>query len=172
MTRIRFTLLACTLAISSLPALAKKAAHPIHKDVDVVEINDADREMQKAFTRARATFKNFMQTVGHNNPRFANVAVKVAIRQGKKTDYLWVTPFSPQEDGWYLGTLSDMPTKVSNVKPEDLIKFKATAIVDWMYVDKETNVMHGNYTTCVLMKNAPEEERAQMKRVYGLDCLR
>jgi uncharacterized protein YegJ (DUF2314 family) len=171
MTRTRLVLLASALLLAGLPAWAKKANHPIHHDVEVLEINAADRDMQKAFTYARATLDTFLPIAASKDPRYSTVSLKVTVRQGKKTEYLWVSPFTVKGDT-FTGSVNNEPTIVTNVNPGQDIKFKRADIVDWLYVDTQTQVMHGNFTTCVQMKNAPAEEIAQMKRAYGLDCSR
>jgi uncharacterized protein YegJ (DUF2314 family) len=171
MTRTRLVLLATMFVLTGHAAWAKKANHPIHHDVEVVEINAADRDMQKAFTYARATLNTVLPIAASKDPRYDTVSLKVTVHQGKKTEYLWVSPFTVKGDT-FTGSVNNEPTIVTNLNPGQDIQFKRADIVDWMYVDTQTKIMHGNFTTCVMMKNAPADEVKEMKSAYGLDCTR
>ena len=43
-------------------------------------------------------------------------------------------------------------------------------IVDWMYIDRSAQRMHGNFTACALLARQPKEEAEEAKRSWGLVC--
>jgi uncharacterized protein YegJ (DUF2314 family) len=128
-----------------------------------------DAAMKAAFAKARATLERFLALARKPPAGARSFSVKVAVRDGPRVEYLWVTPFAPQGDG-FTGEIGQTPEQVSNVKEGQQIRFGRSEIVDWMYVDSTANKMHGNYTTCALLTQAPADEAESMKRDYGLDC--
>ena len=53
-----------------------------------------------------------------------------------------------------------------------LAPFKRADVVDWMYTEADTRIMHGNFTTCAQLSHAPESDVREIKKRYGLDCTR
>lgn len=171
MNPIRLTLLAVTLAFAAGPLLAKKPSKTPKKDDEVVEINENDPAMKAAFKQAQATLDTFLATVIPTSPKFDAVAVRIVLHEGKKSEYFWAMPFKVDGEG-FQGAINNVPRVVHTVKYGQEIKFKRADIVDWMYVDSQAKVMHGNFTTCAQLTKAPPAHAKEMKKVYGLDCER
>ncbi|MDV7397719.1 DUF2314 domain-containing protein, partial [Arthrospira platensis SPKY1] len=89
---------------------------------------------------------------------------------GPHTEYLWVMPVGTADGQKFQGQLNDVPQCIQTLTLAQEVTFKRADIVDWMYQDTKTKIMHGHYTTCALMKKAPAKELSEMKSRYGLDC--
>lgn len=185
MTRPASLALAALLAALSLsPALAKDqaASQPSAKTEtkkeaakkdEVVELNPDDPAVKAAVKKAQATFDDFIKTVSVQppNPNIGNIAVRVALREGKKVEYVWLTPFTILKNG-YKGRINAVPTIVKRYQFTQQVPFKREDVVDWMYTEADTKIMRGNFTTCAQLATAPESDVKEMKRLYGLDCSR
>lgn len=160
--------LAASLSIVHGSAMAqRKAAQP--KNDEVVEIKAADPAMRAAFKKAQSTLNDFLLVTQAPGNKLQSVALRIVIHQGKKTEYLWVTPFTVRGMG-FSGKVNNMPTVLTNIQMGQEVIFARKDVVDWMYVDPATKTMHGNFTTCALLQKAPASEVNEMKKRYGLDC--
>jgi uncharacterized protein YegJ (DUF2314 family) len=183
MKRIVPVLLASCLALlAAHPAVAaKKAAKPAStksaekkaekkEAADVTDIDPNDPDMKAAVQKAQDTLETVLKISESKDPKYDAIAVRINVRDGALSEYIWMNPFHATEKG-YAGTIGNSPAVVKNVKGGQEFEFARTDIVDWMYVDKEAKAMYGNFTTCVLMKKrAKPDEIAQIKAAFGLDC--
>lgn len=181
MTRSAGLLFAALLALTLPPAFAKDKPTPKQpakaesakdgKKDEVLEINPEDPAVKAAVKKAQATFDDFIKTVSVQpaNPNIGNIAVRVALREGKKVEYVWLTPFTILKNG-YTGRINALPTIVKRYQFTQQVPFKREDVVDWMYTEADTKIMRGNFTTCAQLATAPESEVKEMKRLYGLDC--
>lgn len=126
--------------------------------------------MKRAFTEAQRTLNQFLMATSGDNPNLDNVGVRARFTSGPHTEYLWVMPVGTADGKSFKGQINDMPKQIRTLTLAQEVQFKREDIVDWMYQDTKTKVMHGHYTTCALMKDAPKTELAEMKQRYGLDC--
>ncbi|MCH8180175.1 MAG: DUF2314 domain-containing protein [Proteobacteria bacterium] len=137
----------------------------------VVEIDERDPVMRAAFRQAQATLDDFLQIAASRDPKYQSLSLRVGIREGKRKEFFWITPFQADGDG-FQGEISNTPTRLRHIKEGQVWRFKRSEVVDWMYIDASRRSMQGNFTTCVQLAKAPPEEVAQLKRAYGLDCQR
>jgi uncharacterized protein YegJ (DUF2314 family) len=134
---------------------------------EVAMVDGDDEDMAKAVKEARATLPGFLKLAQNPRNTMHSIAVKVAVRDAKQTEYFWITPFKKTRYG-YAGLIDNEPRLVKSVRANSRIRFKESEIIDWMYV--EDNRMHGNYTSCAILKKESEEERLAFKKELGLDC--
>jgi uncharacterized protein YegJ (DUF2314 family) len=168
--RIHLAALAAILGLAHVVALAKpKAAPAPKKDDEVVDIQASDPDMKAAFKKAQSTLDEFLAAVRGKDKQFQNIALRIVLHQGKKTEYIWVTPFTETAKG-FSGTVNNLPTVITNLQLGQQIVFGRKDVVDWMYVDPVAKVMHGNFTTCALLRKGPPDDAKEMKKRYGLDC--
>ena len=118
---------------------------------------------------AKATLDGFLRITESPPPNAASFAVKVAISDKKETEYFWISPFSWSGDS-FEGRLNSTPRLVKHVREGQNLQFKRTDIVDWMYVDRAAQRMHGNFTACALLTKEKPEEAARFQKHYGLEC--
>ncbi len=148
----------------------RKAFSNAHKNTPVAEFKDQDPAMRAAFKKAQASLDQFFTETSHPSENMETIALKVAVREGKRIEYFWITPFTRDLHGQvFSGAIDAKPTILKKLKEDQVVKFKRADIVDWMYVQISPRVMHGNYTTCVQAKDSPAD-LAALKAQYGLDC--
>lgn len=162
-------------AVTAAPPVAKAAAPAASaakaKGEEVVEINDRDPAMQAAFKKARASLDEFFKVVSAGDPTNDAPSLRIKVEDGGTTEYVWVHPF--ERDGKeFKGQVNNIPSKLKKLAVGGTLRFKRADIVDWTYFDRKARVMHGNFTTCAQLSNAPAKEAAQIKEAYGLDCKR
>lgn len=161
---------------ASRQAPPAKAAAPKSKTADqkkeVVDFNADDPAMRSAFIQAQRTLEDFMRAASGNKPHIDSIGVRVRLREGERVEYLWVMPVETADGRQFRGVVNDMPRVLRRTTFSQQVSFPRSDIVDWMYYDKQTKIMHGHFTTCVLMKDAPATEVADVKKRYGLDCQR
>lgn len=181
---VQTTLLALICGLTALsmglahaePAVATKPT-PVPKKVekkaeekqDVVEINDQDPAMKAAFKKAQGSLDEFLKIHAANDPNIDAETVRVRLTEGKVTEYVWVHPFEKTATG-YKGKANSVPSRLKKLAVGGAVSFKREDIVDWTYFEIKARRMHGNYTTCVQLAEAPAAEVEALKKAYGLDC--
>lgn len=154
---------------ASASAAANKASAPA-ADPTPVEISVNDPAILASIKKAHATLNKFLPIAAKNDPNNQAVSLKVAIRDGKKVEHVWVTPFTQKGMNGFTGTIIDKPEVVSNFKQGQQWSFTRQDVVDWMYYDTAGGKMYGNYSTCAKLTKGPKADRDEMKRMYGLEC--
>ncbi|TDP82212.1 uncharacterized protein YegJ (DUF2314 family) [Aquabacterium commune] len=162
---------ATNAAMQILAERQKKAREEAAKRQEaVVEIDERDPAMRAAFKQAQDTLDDFLKIAASGDPKLTTVSMRVAIREGKRKEFIWITPFEAAGKGAFKGRVDNAPTLLKGVKEGQEWRFQRRDVVDWMYVDASKRTMHGNRTTCVQLSKAPPAEVEQIKRSYGLDC--
>jgi uncharacterized protein YegJ (DUF2314 family) len=148
------------------PANAQTITQKAERD-ELAIVAESDPVMAKAMSKARQTLPDFLNTAATPKAGMEGFAVKVAVRDGDKAEYFWITPFTAK-DGTFSGAINNEPRSVRSVKLGESITFDQSEIVDWMYMDGDK--MRGNYTACALLKSASKQEAEEFKKRFGLDC--
>lgn len=161
---------AASAALQILSERQKKAREEAAKREEaVIEIDERDPAMRAAFKQAQDTLDDFLKIAASGDAKYTNLSMRVAIREGKRKEFVWVADFKADGQG-FKGRIDNIPTKLKRVKEDQQWRFQRKDVVDWMYVDASKRTMHGNRTTCVQLAKAPPAEAEQIKRAYGLDC--
>jgi uncharacterized protein YegJ (DUF2314 family) len=134
---------------------------------DIARVAPGDPDMEVAFTKAQATLKEFLVLVRNPRPSITNYAVKIGVPDRDEREYFWISRFT-QQDGRLIGIIDNTPRLVRNVREGEMISFKETDVVDWLY--RENGRMFGNYTACALLKKESSERAEAFKKKYGLNC--
>ncbi len=163
----RALLLALALAPLA-PAFAQTAAEAAAKD-DIINMSSETPEMRKAFAKAAATLPEFLKLAASPKEGTSGYALKVAISDGRNTEFFWVNNFS--DDGKaFSGVLNNQPRLVKKHKMGERIGFKRSQVVDWTYLDTANHRMFGNFTACALLSQESEEDAEAFMEQYGLSC--
>ncbi|WP_284620786.1 YegJ family protein [Aquabacterium humicola] len=136
---------------------------------ETVHMSKEEPAMRKAFARAAETLPAFLELAAKPKEGTSSYALKVAISDGRNTEYFWVNSFS-HEGNVFAGSLNNEPRLVKKHKLGDRITFQRNQIVDWTYVDALTGKTAGNFTACALLSKEPPEQAAAFMRRYGLSC--
>lgn len=158
-----------TASSSSAPSSSKKASAPA-ADTAPIQISLTDPAILDSIKKAQATLDKFLPIATKNDPNNQAVSMKVAIRDGKKVEHIWVMPFASLGKNHFNGKINEKPEVVRNVKEGQQWIFSRDDVVDWMYYDTAGAKMHGNYSTCAKLTKGPKADRDEMKRMYGLEC--
>ncbi|MET0332912.1 MAG: DUF2314 domain-containing protein [Rhizobacter sp.] len=137
---------------------------------DLVFMKDEEPAMRRAFQVARETLDDFLKLASEPRPGQALFALKVAIADGKKTEYFWVNKFEAKGGGKFEGTISNEPRMVKTVALGQRYTLSRAQIVDWTYADKTERPLVGNFTLCALLTKESKEEAEATKRRFNLDC--
>ena len=125
--------------------------------------------MRQAAEKAQATLDDFLSKAMQLPAGTKSYAVKVAIQEGRDTEYFWVNEFS-WSDGTFTGRINDEPRLVKSIKPGQIYKFSRLDIVDWTYFDEKSGRTFGNFTACAVSSKNSRAEAYEFKRRDDLDC--
>lgn len=125
--------------------------------------------MREAFRKARATLEEFLSAAERPRQGTSDYALKVAISDGRNTEYFWVNSFSRQ-GSQFNGTLNNEPRLVKKHKLGERIIFSREQIADWTYIDRASRQMVGNFTACALLTKERPAQAEEFKKQYGLQC--
>ena len=134
---------------------------------EIAHVPRKNPDMEAAFRRAKETLDGFLAVVRNPRPTITSYAVKIPVRDRGGTEYFWIGRFV-QRNGRLIGRIDNTPRMVHNVKEGDLISFKPSDVVDWLY--RENGKMIGNFTACAIIKSDPPEQAEAFKQYYGLSC--
>jgi len=164
-----FTILALLSAVLAIPnAGAQTPIKKAERD-ELSFVPSDDPAMERAFGKARATLDKFLQMASAPAPGTSDYAVKVAVSDGKRTEYFWVSEFERSGDK-FSGRLANEPRIVKKYKNGQRFEFPRNLIVDWTYIDASKKKMFGNFTACALLTREPPEEARKFRARFGLDC--
>ena len=121
--------------------------------------------MAAAMRKAQSTLADFLKVAAAPRPGTQGFSLKVAVREGERVEYFWITPFTNTQ---FSGEINNTPRVVHSVKLGQTITFAQSDIVDWLYI--ENGMMRGNYTACALLISAPKNEAEEFKKTFGLSC--
>jgi len=114
--------------------------------------------------KAQSTLADFLKVAAAPKPGTLGFSLKVAVREGERVEYFWITPFT-NNGSQFSGEINNTPRVVHSVK---LGQTAQSDIVDWLYI--ENGMMRGNYTACAFLKSAPKNEAEEFKKTFGLNC--
>lgn len=118
----------------------------------IVNIDDENKEMNKAIETARKTFPQFLKH--WKTMRSDAVSVKVGLpTTNEGLEHIWFEPISITETQ-ITGRCANNPNKIANLKLGDKRTFKISEVSDWMILVGDE--CYGGYTIRVLAKMQPE----------------
>lgn len=163
-TRLLFVLAISMLSTVQAASFADKA-----KNDEVIQMQDEDPAMQRAFKQARSSLDNFLAKARNPSAGTYSYAVKVGIVEAEVTEYLWLGDLVITENK-LIGKITNEPSMIKTVKLGQLYTFSKSQVVDWTYIDKTARKVVGNFTACALLSKEPPAEAELMKKQYGLTC--
>ena len=138
-----------------------------------------DPEMAAASAKARSGLDEFLRMLDNPPDGTTDYSVKIGIvDQGdgfaltgltsvENVEYFWIGNLERATSG-FVGTISNDPGVVRNVRAGQRIVFGRSDVFDWMYIDNGKIV--GNVTACPILLRGPKEELEYYRQNYGLDC--
>jgi uncharacterized protein YegJ (DUF2314 family) len=152
--------------LAATPLTAQTVLEKAARD-ETATVANTDPNMAAAMRKAQATLADFLKIAAAPRPGTQSFSFKVAVREGERVEYFWITPFT-NNGRQFSGAINNTPRVVHSVKLGQTIAFAQSDIVDWLYI--ENGMMRGNYTACALLKSAPKNEAEEFKKIFGLNC--
>jgi len=148
-------------------------------DSRVITFESDDPDMQRAFKRARASFRFFWREACWDRrriiPALDMACVKAPFSDGEKkrrndgnpdVEHMWMNDI--EFDGKRVsGVLMNSPNWLRTVKEGDDARFKLEEISDWMYAIG--GEVYGAFTVNVLRSRMGRRERKEHDEMWGLD---
>jgi Uncharacterized protein conserved in bacteria (DUF2314) len=75
---------------------------------EIVNVPKGDPDMQAAYRKAKAPLKDFLVIARSPRPSITGYAVKVAVYEGDKNEFFWISPFSEKGDP-FTGKINNTP---------------------------------------------------------------
>lgn len=160
--------IATSLLVLTAAACTQSITERAEKD-QMFNVPGEEPAMRQAMERAQATLDDFLIRAKHPAEGTSAYALKVAIREGRDTEYFWVNEFS-WSDGSFTGRINNEPRLVKSVKLGELYKFTRSQIVDWTYIDEKSGRTLGNFTACARLSMEPPTPADEFERRRGLAC--
>jgi uncharacterized protein YegJ (DUF2314 family) len=161
-------LLISAIVLAAAAACDRSTVERAERD-EVTHMASEEPAMRKAFEQARSSLDDFLRVAASPQEGTSDYALKVAISDGRNTEYFWVNRFTNTGDV-FTGYLANEPRLVKRYKQGERFQFDRKQIVDWTYIDNRTNRMMGNFTACALLTKEPPAQAEAFKQKYGLRC--
>ena len=164
---MRTTILAfvAALALSApLPALAQvDVTAAIGERKDVVETQGDDPAMTAAYAKAQETLPEFMVVLAAPPPGTDSIAIKFPLGGW---EHIWVrnVRFS---NGVFTGILDNVPLQ-KDWSRGDPVTVPMEDVSDWGYFGAD-GMMHGHYTTRVILPKIDPQTAAAIRSEFGWD---
>jgi uncharacterized protein YegJ (DUF2314 family) len=120
-----------------------------------------DREMNAAMQEARNKVSAFIARLQKPQAGDRNFSVKVPLRDGDQVEHFWLVDVR-HDKGLFSGTLGNDPELIKGHKFGEPVSFAATAISDWMFVDRDH--LEGGFTIRILRNRMGAAERAEFDK--------
>ena len=156
--------IAALVDVTSAQSISDRAARD-----ELAYMSKEEPAMREAFAKAKASLNGFLAKARDPSNRGGNYSIKVAVSDGKNTEYFWVRDFSNDGDR-FSGVLDNQPRLVKKYRRGEKFAFHRDQVVDWMYIDQAQHRMVGNYTACALLSKEPPAQAKEFQRKYGLTC--
>jgi uncharacterized protein YegJ (DUF2314 family) len=163
--RAGFILAACLCSGLPLTAAAQTISEKAAQD-RLVYMADAEPAMRAAFEKAYASLDDFIAKARQAPAGDSTFAVKVGIRDGQDTEYMWLNELH-FADGRLSGRINNQPRMVATVEYGQTYAFAREPVGEWSYSGGR---MMGNFTACALLTKEPAARAEAFKRQYKLVC--
>lgn len=158
---------ALTLVCLSLATAAEEAstdttagAAKIAGPPDYEDVNENDKEMDRAVAKARESLGFFLAALKANKADSRDFEVKKCCVAGDNVEHVWVRDVS-WDGKVFHGRVDSQPLAVTNLRLGQEITVTPEDLTDWMFV-KDDKLM-GGFTTRVLYRRLSPEEKAQFR---------
>ena len=132
---------------------------------NVVRAAPTDVALTGAVAEARRTFPRFAARLAAPQPRDERFSVKVAVPHAGGHEHLWLGDLVLGRDS-LRGTVQNASVYVPGLTMGRRLAAPRVAVTDWMFV--EAGVLRGAYTTRVLLRRMPADERRRLLAAMGV----
>lgn len=136
------------------------------EDVQVIMVDDNDKDMARAIKNARRTVSDFIQRLKHPQKYDESFSIKKKIQYHGEIEHFWLSNVT-YRNGVFAGKIANQPELVKNVQFGDTVKVKETEISDWMWLNR--GKMHGGYTLRAMLKYMSLNQADALRAQYQLE---
>jgi uncharacterized protein YegJ (DUF2314 family) len=89
--------IAAFVAVLPSPVASQLAAQTVMEKAardETATVADTDPNMAAAMRKAHATLADFLKIAAESRPGTQAFSLKVAVREGERVEYFWITPFT------------------------------------------------------------------------------
>jgi uncharacterized protein YegJ (DUF2314 family) len=89
--------IAAFVAVLASPVASQLAAQTVMEKAardETATVADTDPNMAAAMRKAHATLADFLKIAAESRPGTQAFSLKVAVREGERVEYFWITPFT------------------------------------------------------------------------------
>jgi uncharacterized protein YegJ (DUF2314 family) len=134
----------------------------------VVAVKSDDPDIALSRSQAQKTLAGFLAQAVPPAPNTEKHAVKVPLREGGKTEWVWVGKLRDIGGGRYAGILDNKPVDVTGFKIGQTIEFRREDVADWVY--RNGSKMAGGYSVCILAAKKGDPKVIEKARELGFAC--
>jgi len=135
------------------------------RDKNFTHVKSEDAEMNAAIAEANATFPKFLSALRDRKPTCRDFGVKKPYATpGGGNEHIWIADIN-ELDGEFEGTISNDAYETKLVKNGQRVRFSASEISDWKYVDAD--VLVGGFTIRYFVNRMTPEEKDALEKEVG-----
>ena len=154
-----------SLFVESLPVLSGYQRSPLDGSNQgsslAVAIPTEDAEIEAATREASASLEWFITPLSHPRPGQTDFSVKVPVREGTGTHYLWLQQIA-LDGSTFSGVLGPDAAGLNGHSPGDRITISSREVADWMFLENEKLV--GGYSLRAIRERLSGEARRQFEK--------
>jgi len=154
-------ILLCVILLLSCDKGSKDASRRNNPSA-VIEIGQADKEIERIAENARRSLPIFLRNLARPGPGAGNFCVKYPLTSyDGRTEHIWLGGIRIK-DGVCYGSVVNSTRFNDSIKKGDTIIFEMDSITDWMYVQDGKIV--GGSSIKYLLEKTPEAQRSEEQR--------
>ncbi len=128
---------------------------------DYQDINDNDKAMDQAVTKARESLGFFLAALQAKKPDTGEFEVKKCFIDGDKVEHIWIRDVTWDGKAFH-GRVDNAPLEVGNVHLDQRVTVTPEDLTDWMFV--QDGKLMGGFTMRVLYSRLSPEEKAEFEK--------
>lgn len=137
-------------------------------EMPTVKVAVGDPEVMASREKAQRTLSDFFAKTFPPAPGTSSHSVKIALRDGTTTEWVWVGQLRDTGSGRYAGTLGNRPVGVTGYREGQQVEFRREDVGDWLY--RNGDRMAGGYSVCLLVARQNDPAMTTKLRSAGFQC--
>ncbi len=154
-----------SLFVGSLPILSGCQRSPLDGSNQgsslAVAVPTEDAAIEAATREARASLEGFIRPLSNPSPGQTDFSVKVPVREGAGTHYLWLQQIALDGSN-FSGVLGPDAAGLNGHSPGERVTISSREIADWMFVENEKLV--GGFSLRAIRERLSGEARRQFEK--------
>lgn len=126
-----------------------------------VSVPSGDGVIEAAIQEARASLDMFTKALSQPSPGQSDFSVKVPVREGETTHFLWSQQISFDGSN-FSGVLGPEAAGIKGHSPGERVTIASKEIEDWMFVENEK--LAGGFSLRAIRKRLSGEARKQFEK--------